>query len=85
MMRWYRNTTAEKASFNSNKSISSTVKPAFFRAFCEAGAGPANMMVGSVPVSASHAGESFVSREAVIWTVQEIDRVNKSNRFERRY
>ena len=24
-------------------------------------------------------------REAVIWTVQEIDRVNKSNRFERRY
>ena len=47
-----RITTAAKASFTSNKSISSMLKPAFSNALRAAGAGPVNIMVGSVPTNA---------------------------------
>ena len=45
--------TTAKASLTSIKSMSSKVIPANFRAFLVAGAGPINMIVGSVPTKAA--------------------------------
>ena len=49
---WNRKTTAAKASFTSNRSISPMVSPASARIFSVTGTGPVSMMVGSVPIFA---------------------------------
>ena len=47
-----RNTTAAKASFISNKSISEAFILAFFNAFSAESAGPVSIIVGSEPIDA---------------------------------
>ena len=52
VLRWVRR-TASNASLISNRSMSFAVRPAFFSAFCAAGAMPVSMIVGSEPITAT--------------------------------
>src|SRR5690606_31559243 len=49
---WNFSTTEANASFNSNRSMSSTVRPARSSTFLVAGVGPVSMMTGSAPLVA---------------------------------
>ena len=49
---WNFSTTEANASFSSNRSMSSTVRPARSSTFLVAGVGPVSMMIGSAPLVA---------------------------------
>src|SRR6266851_3873093 len=65
----HASTTGAKASLTSNRSMSLSCNPAFFRTFCVAGMGPVSMMVGSEPTIACATMRALVDGKLITGAV----------------